>query len=220
MKNIKPKIKIAVILIIVAVASIIYFMYSSGQKKNTTSSGPIAISRSTPANNSAGASVFDPVTITFNQPVNPDTINIVSDPAENWTISQTGQNTIQVNHKQYLRVSTNYTLNVLQHGANVGSLLFETAHEQNDPRELQAIQEDQNKNYPLLSSTPYDTPDYEVVYIAPMTLEIDIKKTSSISSQDAILQVKSWVQSNGIDPTTHKYNVVTTSPAPLPSPAP
>lgn len=206
MESIKHKVKIADILILVLIALVIYFIFSSKQKKNVIPQQPVLISSSIPANNSSGASVFDPISITFNQPIDASTINITSDPAENWTISQIRQNSIDVNHKLYLRVSTNYTLNISQHGSIIGTIVFETSHEQNDPRELQGLQADLDKNYPLISLTPHITSDYQVVYIAPLTLEIDLK--SSISAQDAISQIKSWVQSNGVDPATHKYNVV------------
>jgi hypothetical protein len=216
MGNIRQKIKIAGILILIVIALIVYFIYSSKQKKSITPQEPIAISSSTPANDSTEVSVFDPITITFNQPVDASTIDITSGPAESWTISQMGPNSIEVNHKLYLRVAMSYVLNILQHGASIATLTFETAHEQNDPRELQGLQTDLNQNYPLLSLTPYDTPDYRVVYSGPLTIEIDLK--SSIGPQDAIQEVQSWVQSNGVDPSTHKYTVVNPSPSPSPAP--
>ncbi len=208
MKNISRRVKIAGALILVIIVLIVYFVFSQRQEKNAVSHGPVTISNSAPTNDSTGASVFDPITITFNQPVDAATTNVTSDPAESWTIKQTGPSSIEVNHKLYLRVATGYVLTVLQHGNIVGTPTFETAHEQNDPRQLQTLQSDLERNYPLI--VPYDTSDYHVFYTAPLTLEVDLK--SSISTQDAISQVKSWVQSNGVNPSTHKYNVVTAAP--------
>lgn len=208
MKNIKQKLIITSIVI----ALVAIFIYLSQKKVGTNTSTPITITSSIPNNGASEVSVFDPITITFNQKIDPLTIMVSSDPSENWTVSQNTPNSIKIDHKLYLRVSTTYKLTVLQHNSLVGTLTFETAHEQNDPRQLQNLQSELNKNYPLASLTPYETTNYRVVYSAPLTLEIQLK--GSITTQNAISQVQSWVKSNGIDPTTHKYIIATASPTP------
>jgi len=215
MKNIKTKTKVIFVIIVLIIIGIVFILFSS---KKTGVSSSVSITNSIPANDALGVSVFDPVTLTFNQPVNASSFYASSDPSEVWNITQYSPNTIQLNHAQYLRVYTSYKITILYNERLIEILNFQTANEQNDPRELQTIQEEQNKDYPLLSLTPYDTSDYRVVYVGPLTLEIYLK--SSINPQDAILQVQSWVQSNKVDPTTHKYNVVTASSAPSPNPAP
>lgn len=186
-------------------------MYFS-QKGASIISKPFTITNSTPTENALGVSVFDPITITFNQPVDSSSVTVTSNPSENWTTSQITPNTVKVGHELYLRVSTTYKLTISQNGNAIETLTFVTAHEQNDPRQLQGLQSDLNKNYPLASLTPYETSDYRVIYSAPLTLEIDLK--NSIGTQEAITQVQAWVKSNGVDPGTHKYNVVNVSPTP------
>lgn len=211
MKGIKQKLKKIVVIIIVfitIVATLIYVL----QKKSTVTQMPVSIANSTPEQDAIDVSVFNPIIITFNERVDSSTIKVTSDPVENWSISQNTPTTIKVDHQLYLRVSTTYKLTVSQNGNTIGTLIFETANEQNDPRQLQQLQSDLDKNYPLASLTPYETPDYKVVYTAPLTLGISIK--SSISPQDAISKIKSWVESNGVDPTTHKYIIISTSPTP------
>lgn len=206
MKNVRPKTIIVVLIIIILVVALIFSLLLGSRSQQLT------IVSSTPSENASGVSVFDPIMITFNQPVDPSSITVTSSPSEDWSISGSAQNAIKVDHKLYLRVATMYKLTFLQSGKVIGTLSFETAHEQNDPRQLQGLQNELNTNYPLASLTPYQTSDYRVIYSAPLTFEIDI--TSSMTTQDAISQVKSWVQSNGIDPNTHKYNAIIKSATP------
>ncbi|MGA3291656.1 MAG: Ig-like domain-containing protein [Candidatus Microgenomates bacterium] len=211
MKNIKPKFKIVGIIAVVFIILAITLIYAL-QKNKTTTSIPIAITDSTPKDGASGVSVFDPITITFNQKVDSSTFTVSSDPSENWTISQTTPSTIKLDHQLYLEVSTTYKLTVLQNDNVVGTITFETENEQNDPRQLQNLQSELNKDYPLASLTPYETSNFRVVYTAPLTLGITLK--GSTEAQDAILQVESWVESNGIDPGTHKYIIIAASPTP------
>lgn len=208
MKNPKLKRILIAILAVISVLAILFIYFST--KKTNKPSEPVAIISSVPANDSQNASVFDPIKITFNQTVDPADLSVISVPAEDWTVSSNTQDSVSLNHKVYLRVATNYKLTISYKGSVLGILNFETVKSQNDPRQLQNLQSELNRDYPLASLTPYETADYRVVYSAPLTLEIDLK--SSISSEDAISQIKSWVKTNGVDPDTHKY-VVVSSPS-------
>lgn len=211
MKNIKRKLKIISGIIIIFFIAL--FIYLSQKKVSINTSSPITITGSVPTNGSSKVSVFDPITITFNQKIDPKNIIVTSDPSEDWTISQDVSNSIKINHGLYLRVATTYKLTIVQNNNTVvGTLNFETAQEQNDPRQLQNLQSQLNKSYPLASLTPYETSDYKVVYSAPLTLQINIK--SSIEKQEAISEVQAWVKSNGVEPLTHKYIVINSSPTP------
>jgi hypothetical protein len=209
MKNIKQKLIIAAVVIVIIIITI--FIYLSPKKGPISTSGA-TVANSVPAQGASEVNVFDPITITFNQNVDPTSITVTSNPSENWTITQNTPNSITIDHSLYLKIATTYKLTVMQNDSNIETLTFETAHDQNDPRQLQSLKSQLNNDYPLASLTPYETSDYRVVYSAPLTLEIDIK--SSIGTQDAILQVQSWVKSQGVDPVTHKYITVTASPAP------
>ena len=206
---ISNKQKIILVGILISIIAIL-FIYFSQKKNNATPNpaptlGPLAITYTIPATNSPNISVFDPIMITFNQPVDPVAVTANSDPAEDWTYSQVAPNVIKIDHKLYLRVATTYNLNIFLHGSPIKTIVFETAHEQNDPRFLQGLQADVNKNFPLGSLTPYKTVNFRVIYTAPFTLEI--QTVGAISSKDATSQVQEWVKSNGIDPSTHKYIV-------------
>mgnify|MGYP000896873998 CR=1 FL=1 len=201
MKRIKPKIILIAAFVLFVIISILYLFMAREEKKQIST--PLAIVSSTPKEGSSGVSVFDPITITFNQSVDMKDINVTSDPTENWDILQTTPNTIKVEHDIYLRVATTYKLTITQQGSTVGVLTFETAREQNDPRLLQSLQSELDRDYPLASLTPYKTSNYRVIYIAPLTFEIEI--VGSMSVEDAISQVQSWVKMNNIDPATHEY---------------
>ncbi|HWA52296.1 MAG TPA: Ig-like domain-containing protein [Patescibacteria group bacterium] len=196
--------KIIIAGVVIFIVIIIISFLTSTQKNQIQ--GPLTITSSVPSNQASNVNVFDPITITFNQNINPALIGVTSTPNENWSISQNSPATITINHTLYLQENTSYQLSINQSGVSIGILNFKTAQDQNDPRQLQQLQSDLNKDYPLASLTPYETADFKVVYSAPLTLEIDLK--SAISSQDAISQVKTWVSTNGVDPSTHTYRVV------------
>jgi len=212
MKNLSLKTKIiGIIIIFFAILAITIYLYFS--QKKTIRQTPIAITNSVPTEGSVNVSVFDSITINFNQTIDPASLYISSEPSENWDVVQRTQNSVVIEHNQYLKVATLYRITILQKGTLVGTLNFETAHDQNDPRQLQSLQSELDKNYPLASLTPYQTLNYRVVYSAPLTLEIDIKDPNVIQ-QNIIQEVQSWVKSNGVDPTTHKYDIVLPSPTP------
>lgn len=215
MKNIKPNFKLIAIVLIVIIVAVVAFMYFSRKKAQAPSPVPVslAIINSTPSDGALGVNVFDPVIITFNQTVDPTTITASSDPSEDWSVSGLSPNTVKINHKLYLRVATTYKLIVQEHASPIETLTFETAHEQNDPRFLQTIKTQEEKDYPLGSYIPYETLNYRVIYSAPLTLEIDLK--TYMDQQQAISEVQSWVSSHGVDPATHKY-IVVGPPSPTP----
>lgn len=209
MRNIKPRTLIIIFaIIIVFIVTLVVYLLQKGRQTE------LSITNSVPQDNATEASVFNPITITFNQSVDAKNVTVFSDPSENWTVSQTGDSTtIRIDHEKYLSVATKYELAISVSNKSVGKITFQTAHEKNDPRLLQDLKSDLDNKYPLASQTPYQTPNYRIIYVAPLTLEIDI--TGSIAAEDAIAEVKSWVQQQGIDPTTHKYTTkIVASPQP------
>lgn len=203
--RLNKKTKILIVLAAISLISIIFILVST-RKKTVSITGNVEITSSTPLDKSIGFSVFNPVRLVFNQEIDPSLIEVFSDPSETWVVSQTVGNSVDLNHQLYLRAATKYKLTTTYNGAIVGILNFETAREQNDPRLLQTLQTEMDKDYPLAKLTPYETPDYKVIYAAPLTLEIDIK--SQISTQEATLKIKSWVSQHGVNPSTHKYTTV------------
>lgn len=173
--------------------------------KNSSSSLPQLL-QSTPPNESTNASVFAPLTLTYNQILDPSQLSASSIPEENWSISSNGTKII-LNHSKYLHANKHYELNIYYQDKLITTLSFKTNAEQNDPRYLQTVQEEMDKDYPLATSFPHETNQYRVVYSAPLTLQITLK-TDLLTDEQAIEQIRSWVEKNGGDPDSHKYTVI------------
>ncbi|KKU13357.1 MAG: hypothetical protein UX21_C0047G0001, partial [Microgenomates group bacterium GW2011_GWC2_45_8] len=83
---------------------------------------------------------------------------------------------------------------------------FTTKPTQTDQIILDQIHAELKDKYPLANKTPYTTPEYRVIYSAPLTLEITLK-TGALAPDAAISQIQLWVKNNGLDPSTHQYLV-------------
>ena len=149
---------------------------------------------------------FDPLRLKFDQSINPSLLSIKSVPEESWSVtSAIGDPTsIVLDHAQYFRVNTDYSLTIFYNNQQIHVLKFRTTPQQSDPRYVQEVNKEMARDYPLATKVPYENNDIKIVYSAPMTLEITIKN-GSISSQAATEEVKSWVTSVGGDAATHKY---------------
>lgn len=213
MKNISTKVKIAGFILIVVILSIVLILINRSKQKPVVTI-PLTVTKSIPVQNAINVNVFDPIVFTFNQGVDAKNFNVSSEPSEDWSITQATSSSINLNHKQYLLVSKKYTVSVFYNGESVTKLNFETEHNQNDPRLLQELQSELDRDYPLASLTPYETAEFKVVYSAPLTFEITLKGPTS--PDNAILQVKAWVGANGGNPANHKYTIAGSYPTPTP----
>lgn len=78
----------------------------------------------------------------------------------------------------------------------------------NSPASIEIVESGKRKevlqNYPLEAHLPYQTKDYIVSYMQPRKLIIKIYNPS-LNDEIAILQVKDWVKSNGLEPFSHEY---------------
>lgn len=166
------------------------------------------ITSTSPIQNSTQANYFDTVQIKFNQSIDPELVSIVSNPKEDWIITNVGQDAISLKSKKYLQVDTSYTLNILYENQPVHTLNFKTIHQQSDPRYAQEVMDEIARDYPLSLKTPYETSSYSLVYSLPLTLEITLKN-SNLTEDEVVEEVKSWVTKNGGNASTHKYVVVT-----------
>lgn len=184
----------------------IAFVFIIGSQQKTPTQLPIKITGSIPTDNATEVSVFNPIVVTFNQIISPTSVSVSSDPTEIWTISQTNPTVLNINHTQYLRNGTDYKLFISIDGKTIQTIHFKTETSQNDPRQIQQLQSEIDKKYPLRVFLPYETADFRVIYSSPLTFEIELK--TNISTQNAINQVQSWVKSKDMDPSTHTYNVI------------
>ena len=196
-------------LAILALATLIVSLFPKA------SSTPTLIT-STPADKATKVSVFEPLSLTYNQNVLPYLFTISSIPEEIWDIKQEVPDSIILEHKRFLVVNQLYVITIHYDSKLVNTLSFTTKAEQNDPRYLQTIQATMDRDYPLATKLPYNTDLYRVVYSAPMVLEITIKNPN-ITPEKAFSEIRAWVTSVGGDANAHKYVV---SDKPLPSALP
>lgn len=201
---------ITISLIIIAIIAVLILTITNSNKKNE--SLPVEIVSSIPQNGASQVDVSQPITVTFNQDIKASQLSVSSNPSEEWLILQNNPKSITINHGLYLKVATTYKVSITKDNAVIGSFSFQTVFEQNDPRQLQILQSDIDKNYPLAKVTPYETPDYKVIYVSPLTFDIKIK--SNLDRDEVLNQIKFWVKSNGVDPISHTYLIDTGSPKP------
>lgn len=169
-----------------------------------------------PSNGNIRLGIMSQIDLIFDSQLEKSDFSVTSSPSIDWKVSLKDQKIITLSHKEPLTPTTKYQISVLWKNENIAVLNFTTEPTQTDYTLIENIKNDIASNYPLASHIPYETNLYQVVYSAPMTLEITMK-TSVVSDSQAISQVKSWVSSQGGDSGAHKYVVISASPTPTPS---
>lgn len=66
------------------------------------------------------------------------------------------------------------------------------------------------QKFPLIEYLPYETEKFSINYQAPFSLKIKIKKTEELEIIKK--EVLNWIQSKGVDPTTHQIEWLTPEP--------
>lgn len=199
-------------LIILSVIALAIILWPSPKAKLTVVSQK-------PTEGETKFSVYESPTFTFNQEVFAEDFSVNSIPEETWQIIQSSPDTITLAHKLHLQVNHDYQLTLTHRSGFSVAIHFTTKAEQNDPRYLQGVQADMDRDYPLATSFPYETNLLSAIYSAPLTIQITIKSPYLTSSQ-AIAQMKAYVSGKGGDASVHKYVVIPASPTPTPSIAP
>lgn len=161
----------------------------------------------TPPNNSQNVSSVEPIVFFFDIPVETSKLTIKSQPEANWQLTQTAENVITAKSTKYLSYSKEYFFEIIYSTNKIGALNFKTAAGQGDPQFYQEVKDVMSRDYPLAEKFPYLTDNYKVVYSAPLELEIRLK-ANTLSEQEAIDAIKSYVTKNGGDASVHKYVVV------------
>lgn len=174
-----------------------------------------------PPQDSRAASIYDPITIELDQDINPALLSVSSSPAEDWQVVRKDNLAYSLTHAKYLRVETLYTLDLYYNQQPLYTLSFTTFKQQSDPRYMQEVQAEMTRDYPLSSVFPYDHPHYYALYTAPRAIEIRLKSTQ-ITENEALQQVKNIFGQKGVDPATHSFKTLAASPPPAggPTPAP
>ncbi len=160
---------------------------------------------SSPTQNSKKVNYFDTIKIKFNEPLNTNLLTASSIPEEVWEISEERGNIINLKSKQYLQVDKDYTLNLSYDNKPLYSLSFKTIPQQSDPRYAQEVMSEIERDYPLSTKLPLETPGYSVLYSIPLNLEITLKNDEA-TKEEIVDAVRSWVQKNGRDPDSHTYS--------------
>lgn len=74
--------------------------------------------------------------------------------------------------------------------------------ERGDPNFEKSISENLFKQFPLLKNIPYKTSEFKVIYSKPLQLTVELQP--NVSTQSAEIKVLNWIQSKGINPSTHE----------------
>lgn len=172
-------------------------------------SNPPKIEDTSPKHEQTNIDINQEITLTFTEKIEIKDIKIDSEPEEDWQKIQDLTNQLILKHEKPFHNNTDYTIYIFHKNKLIYTFDFKTTNlVQSNPRAVQELQESVELNYPLALQTPHITSFYEVVYSAPLTLEIQIVEFSTKTREEIISEVKWWVQSEGIDPESHQYITV------------
>ncbi len=163
------------------------------------------IIKTSPVERSTKVNYFDNISFTFNVDIDPTLVSLTSIPEENWQKSPKSTREIIFNSAQYLQVNTQYILTLSYQNKPIHTLTFTTIPQQSDPRYVQEVNNEIERDYPLAVKTPYDAPGFTVVYSKPLALEITLKEGVEERSE-IINAVRDWVKESGLDPDSHTYS--------------
>lgn len=178
---------------------------------------PLQVISVSPEGNSESISVSQEITINFNKElnkmseisfsINPDIANIPTLTNEN--------KSIVIKHDGPFHSGTSYTIIVSnQKKQTLWQSTFTTESLQGDPAIPYESARNTEINYPLLKETPHVTKNISVIYKGPLTLEVTLIKGTK---EEAIAEIEKWLESKGVNPSTHKIEWY--APTPEPSPA-
>jgi hypothetical protein len=155
-------------------------------------------------------------TYQIDTPITLSDLTLTSTPNFNFQLSEATTGTILATHPTAFQPSTTYSLTLSWQNQNILTHSFTTIKSQEDPLLIQNMKDELARDYPLAQKLPLNTPQYRVVYSAPLTREITLKNPN-LTSAEVIEEVKSWVTQNGGNANVHKYVI---SDQPLPSATP
>ncbi|MFH1840904.1 MAG: hypothetical protein ABH807_02000 [Candidatus Shapirobacteria bacterium] len=142
--------------------------------------------------------------IDFNRPLaDENEIVLIFEPIVNGQAAlENKQQTLIFNHQEPLHANANYTLMIKnQKGQVLAQTTFATIQMQSDPYIPYQIEEANRKYFPLLEWIPYNTENFSVYYVEPLTLEISIQQGEQKTIEPKVIE---WIRSHGIDPATHQ----------------
>lgn len=171
----------------------------------------LSLVSSSPTNNSSLSNLNQPILLEFNQKINLEDLKFQIVPEEKFAPSKIENTKVMLTFNKVFQINTNYLVTILYKEKQLDQINFTTTispNTQYDARFLEEVQNNMDDKYPLMVKTPYISPQFRVVYSAPLTLEITLTNPN-LTSSEAIEEVKSWVTQNGGDVAAHTFVIAT-----------
>lgn len=197
MKNLFLKYKNYLVLILVVLSVILFLIGGKAQK-------PPTIKALSPLDRAQNVDLRSSLNYSSDNPLILSEISITSSPSLDLELNLQNPNTLVATHKLAFQPSTTYTISLAWRDQNILTHSFTTIKSQEDPLLIQSMKDELERDYPLAQKLPLKTPQYRVVYSAPLTLEITLINPN-FTSEEIIEEVKSWVTQNGGDVSAHKF---------------
>ena len=74
--------------------------------------------------------------------------------------------------------------------------------ERGEPGIKEKIIKQTAEDYPLILEIPYETDNFSLGYVSPLTLGIQVKKGSK---EEAAKEIYKWIESKGLTPSSHEF---------------
>jgi len=125
---------------------------------------------------------------------------------------ENGQQTLVVTSQEPLSANTVYSFEIKDKKNQLLSQInFKTEVLAGDPLIPYQEKKDTAENYPLLQYIPYETAAFSVSYSGPLALKVKIRQGNQ---KEIEKEVKDWLKSKGIEPSTHQIEFVAAAVTP------
>lgn len=141
--------------------------------------------------------------LVFDKPVNQKKVRVISTPPDDYTLTKDAPAKLRASHSRSFYQDTNYVVEIYYNNSLVQALSFHTQKSESNPRDLQVIQEEVERDYPVAAKLPLTKSNYQIVYVAPLTLQVELYD-ESLDQRLIAKEIAAWLQSEGIDPTSHE----------------
>jgi hypothetical protein len=184
------KIIIGLLLIIILITLIVV---SSSRKK------PLGIVQVYPNPESKNVDVKTDINVIFDQEPSLKDISFKINPEFEFK-QELFDRSLVITPKENLQGNTTYHIDVLIEKENIFSWTFST-RKLSESEVIEIEVEETQRMYPLANYLPLKTDSYRLTYIKPMVLQVTLKTGSEMEVEE---EIKEWIKSKGIDPSTHQ----------------
>lgn len=169
---------------------------------------PPTLLSTSPADQSINVPLQKDLEFNFSSVISAPDFTVTSTPPASWDLDLAGTSTLLVSPRSALSPTTKYSLILAWKTTLLTTLSFETIASQTDTELIKNIKDEAKRDYPLAPYLPYQTSLYDVSYLAPRVLVINLKNPN-LTSEEVIDEVKLWVASKLGSVESHEYSVVT-----------